>query len=138
MLSFAAAALILVITPGPGVLSAAGVGSSFGYQAGTTYVAGLILGVNIVAAIVASGLSAIVLALPMLREVLLVSSAIYLTYLATRIAAGGRKSGFASEYEDAWHSWRHSSASDQSKGLCGDNRTVHRICRLGRPTCMAR
>ncbi|MGB0853473.1 MAG: LysE family translocator, partial [Pikeienuella sp.] len=34
MLTFAAAVFFLLITPGPGVLSLAGVGASFGYRAG--------------------------------------------------------------------------------------------------------
>ena len=44
MLSFAAAVLFLIITPGPGVLSTAGVGSGFGFRAGLGYVGGLFLG----------------------------------------------------------------------------------------------
>ena len=43
MLTFAAAVFFLIITPGPGVLSTAGVGAAFGARAGTRYVLGLFI-----------------------------------------------------------------------------------------------
>ena len=49
MLSFAAAVFFLIVTPGPGVLSTAGVGSGFGFRAGLAYVGGRFLGTNLVA-----------------------------------------------------------------------------------------
>ncbi|MEM8839697.1 MAG: LysE family translocator, partial [Pseudomonadota bacterium] len=40
MLFFAAAVFGLIITPGPGVLSTAGVGSAYGFRPGARYIAG--------------------------------------------------------------------------------------------------
>ena len=55
MLAFAVAAFLLLITPGPGVLSAAGVGAGFGVRPGLIYVVGLCLGANLVAVMVVGG-----------------------------------------------------------------------------------
>lgn len=94
MLSFVFAVLLLLVTPGPGVLSTAGVGAAFGFKAGLRYVTGLCIGTNLVALIVVSGLAAIILATPWARNTLLVASAIYLLYLAARIAFAGKKIAF--------------------------------------------
>ncbi|HEC70944.1 MAG TPA: LysE family translocator, partial [Roseobacter sp.] len=40
MLQFALAVFFLIVTPGPGVLSTAGVGAAFGFRAGLAYVVG--------------------------------------------------------------------------------------------------
>mgnify|MGYP001824687630 FL=1 len=48
MISFVLAVLFLLITPGPGVLSLAGVGAAYGYRAGARYMVGLFLGTNLV------------------------------------------------------------------------------------------
>jgi threonine/homoserine/homoserine lactone efflux protein len=94
MLTFAAAVFFLIITPGPGVLSAAGVGSGFGYRPGVRYVGGLFIGNNLVALAVVSGIAAIVLSVPGLRTVLLYASAAYLSYLALKIAFSGTRIAF--------------------------------------------
>ncbi|MBP5858695.1 LysE family transporter [Marivibrio halodurans] len=94
MLPFAAAVFFLIVTPGPGVLSIAGVGSGFGVAAGNRYLIGLWIGNNAVAAMVASGLAAIVLAEPTVRAVLLYLSVAYLFYLAARIALAGSDIAF--------------------------------------------
>lgn len=94
MLAFAAAVFFLIITPGPGVLSTAGVGSGFGYRPGLIYVAGLLIGTNMVALAVVTGLAAVLLADPGIRTVLLFASAAYLFYLALRIAMAGSRIGF--------------------------------------------
>lgn len=94
MLEFAAAVFFLIVTPGPGVLSTAGVGSAFGARAGLAYVAGLWAGNNLVAGLVISGLAAAALAVPWLRAVLLWGSAAYLLYLAAKIALAGARIGF--------------------------------------------
>ncbi|GAB4355222.1 MAG: LysE family transporter [Kiloniellaceae bacterium] len=94
MLEFAAAVFFLIITPGPGVLSAAGVGSGYGYRAGFAYVAGLCVGNALVGAAVVSGIAAVVLAQPGLREVLLWGSAAYLLWLAAKIAFAGARIAF--------------------------------------------
>lgn len=94
MLAFFVAVLLLLVTPGPGVLSTAGVGAAFGFNAGLRYVAGLFIGTNLVALIVVSGLAAIILASPWARNTLLVLSALYLLYLALRIAFAGSRIAF--------------------------------------------
>ncbi|MEL6481184.1 MAG: LysE family translocator [Pseudomonadota bacterium] len=94
MLEFAAAVFFLIVTPGPGVLSIAGVGSGFGWRPGLAYGAGLFVGNNIVGLMVVSGLAAAALAVPGLRTVLLVASVAYLCYLAARIALAGSRVAF--------------------------------------------
>ncbi|MDF2366219.1 LysE family transporter [Sneathiella sp.] len=94
MIAFFLAVFFLIITPGPGVLSTAGVGSAFGRAAGTRYVIGLFIGNNLVALAVVSGLAAIVFAVPIVRNILLVLSLVYLLYLAFRIATAGAKIAF--------------------------------------------
>ena len=94
MLIFAAAVFFLIITPGPGVLSTAGVGAAFGAQAGTRYVIGLFIGTNLVSIAVVSGLTAVLLADERLRTLLFIASVAYLAYLAFRIAFAGSKIAF--------------------------------------------
>ncbi len=94
MLSFAAAVFFLIITPGPGVLSTAGVGAGYGFRVGIRYVFGLFLGTNLVALTVVSGLAALILADERIQIVLFLLSFGYLTYLATRIAFAGSKLAF--------------------------------------------
>jgi threonine/homoserine/homoserine lactone efflux protein len=69
MIEFALACFFLLITPGPGVLSVAGVGSGFGYRAGFNYLWGLCAGNFMVGMLVATGLAAIVLSVPVVRGV---------------------------------------------------------------------
>ena len=95
MISFIVAILLLFVTPGPGVLSVAGVGSAFGYHAGFRYMTGLFVGTNLVALCVVTGLAALLLAEPIIRTFLLWASVAYLIYLAVRIAFSGRKIAFA-------------------------------------------
>ena len=94
MLAFAAAVFFLIISPGPGVLSTAGVGAAYGYRNGLAYVAGLFAGSNLVGMLVISGIAATALALPWLRTTLLIASLGYLLWLAWRIASAGAQIGF--------------------------------------------
>jgi threonine/homoserine/homoserine lactone efflux protein len=94
MLTFSAAVFFLLITPGPGVLSTAGVGSAFGFRPGARYILGLFIGTNLVALAVISGLAAIVLATSEVRIFLLIASACYLVFLAARISLAGTKIAF--------------------------------------------
>jgi threonine/homoserine/homoserine lactone efflux protein len=89
MITFAAAVFFLIITPGPGVLSAAGVGAAYGMRSGLNYVTGLFIGNNLVILAVISGLAAVVLAVPWVRIVLFALSTAYLLYIALRIAFAG-------------------------------------------------
>ncbi|MGI9402352.1 MAG: LysE family translocator [Rhizobiaceae bacterium] len=94
MVAFTLAVFFLIITPGPGVLSAAGVGAGFGFRAGLSYVAGLFVGNNLVALAVVSGLAALLFSLPYVRTVLFAVSLAYLFYLAAKIAFAGSKLAF--------------------------------------------
>lgn len=94
MLAFATALFFMIITPGPGVLTTAGVGSAFGYRPGLIFLTGLFIGTNLVALAVVSGLAALVFSVPFLRMVLLMASAAYLLYLAFRIATAGAQIKF--------------------------------------------
>ena len=94
MLAFFFSVLLLLITPGPGVLSTAGVGAAYGFKPGLRYVVGLCLGTNLVALIVVSGLAAVILAIDWMRNLLLVLSVLYLGSIAVRIAFAGSKIAF--------------------------------------------
>lgn len=94
MLTFAIVSLLMFITPGPGVLSLAGVGAAFGWRHGLRYMAGLFAGHFLVSIAVITGLAAIILAEPIIRRLLLLASAGYLGYLALRIALAGSKISF--------------------------------------------
>ena len=94
MLTFAVAVFLLIITPGPGVLSTAGVGAAFGWHQGLFYIGGLCAGTNLVGLAVISGLAAVILAEPVVRTVLLFASSGYLGYLALRISLAGSRIAF--------------------------------------------
>jgi threonine/homoserine/homoserine lactone efflux protein len=94
MIAFTAAVFFLIISPGPGVLSTAGVGAAYGYRNGLAYVAGLFAGSNLVAMLVIFGVAATALALPWLRTTLLILSLGYLLWLAWRIACADAQIGF--------------------------------------------
>lgn len=94
MIAFALAVFLLLVTPGPGVLSLAGVGAAFGWRQGISYLSGLFIGNNLVCIAVISGLATVLLANPSIRITLLIISAAYLGYLAFRIAFSSVKIAF--------------------------------------------
>ena len=94
MLTFAITVFLLIVTPGPGVLSTAGFGAAYGYKKSLRYVFGLFLGTNLVFLAVATGLIAILLSIPSLRVFLLILSTCYLFYLASKIALAGSNIAF--------------------------------------------
>jgi threonine/homoserine/homoserine lactone efflux protein len=94
MTAYITAIIFLVITPGPGVLTTAGVGSAYGFQAGLAYMFGIIFGSLIAMSAVGSGLAAIVFSVPYIRDILLFASLSYLLYLAFRIATSGARIAF--------------------------------------------
>ena len=94
MITFGLAVFLLLVTPGPGVLSLASVGAAFGFRAGIGYLSGLFIGNNLVCFAVISGLATVMLANPVIRLLLLIMSAAYLGYLAFRIAFAGAKIAF--------------------------------------------
>ncbi|MEQ9674662.1 MAG: LysE family translocator [Roseovarius indicus] len=94
MLTFAAAVFFLIITPGPGVMTTAGFGAAYGFKASLRYLVGLFIGTNLVMLAVMTGLAAVILSVPWLRNVLMFASVAYLLYLAGRIAFAGAKEAF--------------------------------------------
>lgn len=92
--TFASAIFLMLITPGPGVMTAAGVGAAFGFRPGLRYLVGLCLGSNLVGFAVISGLAALVLAEPAIRTALLACSCGYLLYLASQILRASGALGF--------------------------------------------
>jgi len=92
--SFIAATFFGLVTPGPGVLTTAGIGANYGFQAGLRFVLGLFVGNNAVFLIVAGGLFATLEAIPTLRMVLAIASLLFLFYLALKIAFAGSKVAF--------------------------------------------
>ncbi|QUJ78159.1 LysE family translocator [Sulfitobacter albidus] len=95
MIEFVIAVFFLLITPGPGVLTTAGIGAAYGFRAGFGFLVGLCLGGFITMMVVVSGLAAVVFSVPWLRGALLIASVAYLLYLALRIALAGSRIGFA-------------------------------------------
>jgi len=89
MLVFATSLFVLLLTPGPGVLSLAGVGAAFGYRSGWTYGVGLFVGSNFVMLVAALGLAAMFETHGQLRLTFVVLSSAYLIYLASRVALAG-------------------------------------------------
>ena len=94
MATFTLAVILLIITPGPGVLTTAGFGAAYGFRPSLRYVLGLFIGTNLVLLAVVTGMAAIVLSVPWLRTLLMTASIAYLLYLAARIAFAGSKIAF--------------------------------------------
>ena len=86
LFAFLLAALALTGSPGPNTLSAAAVGASFGRMRGLNYIAGLCLGVMLVAMLVGTGISGAMLALPGVIPVITMLAIAYFLYLAWKIA----------------------------------------------------
>ena len=86
LFGFIVAALALTGSPGPATLSIAAAGAAFGARRSLVFVAGVISGVTTVMAITASGVMAVVFALPRAAPVLTIVAAAYMVYLAWRIA----------------------------------------------------
>ncbi len=80
------ASAALMGSPGPATISAAAVGSAYGVRGSLRYVGGLVAGTGLVLLAVATGLTAVLLAIPGLRPVLTAVSAAYILWLAYRIA----------------------------------------------------
>ncbi len=80
------AAFPLMGSPGPATLSLAGVGTAYGFRQGMPYLAGIIIGTTGVLLLIATGVTALVLAQPLLVRALTVIAAVYILYLAWKIA----------------------------------------------------
>jgi threonine/homoserine/homoserine lactone efflux protein len=83
---FLLAAVALAGSPGPATLSLTAAGAAFGARRGVAYLAGIVVGMVAVMAVVASGLVGLLLAVPGATPVVTVLAAAYFLYLAWRIA----------------------------------------------------
>jgi len=117
MLTFAISVFLLIVTPGPGVLSTAGFGAAYGFEKSLRYVFGLFLGTNLVFLAVASGLIAILLSIPSLRVFLLFLSTCYLFYLAAKIALAGSNIAFIKAKVAPWYHFWCLTSNHQPKGI---------------------
>jgi threonine/homoserine/homoserine lactone efflux protein len=73
-------------SPGPATISLVAVVGAFGVRRSLRYVAGLVVGTALVLVAVASGLTAVLLAVPAIRSLLIVLSAAYILWLAYHVA----------------------------------------------------
>jgi threonine/homoserine/homoserine lactone efflux protein len=87
VVGFVLAGVALAGSPGPATLSLAAAGAAFGTRGGLPYMAGIILGMLVVMAMTAAGVTGLVLAVPGAAPILLAAAALYFCYLAFRIAA---------------------------------------------------
>jgi threonine/homoserine/homoserine lactone efflux protein len=85
-LGLAGTGLAVMGSPGPSTLSLVAVVSVHGFRAAAGYCLGLVTGTTLVLLAVATGVTALLLALPLLHWVLLVVAAGYLLRLAVRLA----------------------------------------------------
>ena len=79
-------ALAVMGSPGPATISVMAVGAAFGLRRSYSYACGLILGTSAVLVVVAVGIVSMLMSLPQLAPLLLTASAVYILYLAFRIA----------------------------------------------------
>ncbi|HBS25063.1 MAG TPA: LysE family translocator [Thalassospira sp.] len=80
------AALPLMGSPGPATISLAASGSAFGIRPSLGYLGGIITGTTAVLLLVATGIATALLAHPIAGQVLTAIAAIYILYLAWKIA----------------------------------------------------
>lgn len=80
------AAFPLMGSPGPATISLAGIGTGFGFRNGMQYLFGIVLGTVGVLILIATGVTALVLAIPALVTALTTLALVYILYLAWKIA----------------------------------------------------
>lgn len=100
LLALVLAAAVVMGSPGPSTMSVTAVGAAYGFRRSLPYAAGLVAGTTAVLAMVAVGLVAVVLSVPHGASGLVVVSAVYILYLAARIATApplGQASGPATK-----------------------------------------
>ncbi len=78
--------VVIMGSPGPSTMSATAVGAAYGFRRSLPYVSGLVAGTTAVLLAVAIGVVAIVSSIPHGAQVLVGISAVYILYLAFRIA----------------------------------------------------
>ena len=91
MITYIIISFLMMVTPGPGVLSLAGVGAGFGWKVGMMYLIGLFFGTNGVALLVVLGFKQFLFEIDGVEITFLLLS---LSYLSWRIATSDNKTGF--------------------------------------------
>jgi len=79
--------IVIMGSPGPSTMSATAVAAAYGLRRSLLYAGGLVLGTIAVLIAVAAGVAAFLLSIPHGAPVLVAASAVYILYLAFRIAA---------------------------------------------------
>ncbi len=80
------AAFPLMGSPGPVTVSLAGLGSAFGFRPGLPYLCGVMAGTGAVLLMIATGVTALLLAWPAVLTALMMLALAYILYLAWKIA----------------------------------------------------
>ena len=94
MITYIVISFLMMVTPGPGVLSLAGVGAGFGWKIGMMYLIGLFFGTNGVALFVVLGFKQFLFEIDGVEITFLLLSLSYLSFLSWRIATSDNKTGF--------------------------------------------
>ena len=97
LLIFAAASLLLVLTPGPNMIYLISRSICQGRKAGVTSLIGVVAGFFVHLFAAAAGLTAVFLAVPMAYEVLKWAGALYLLWLAWQAVKPGARSPFEAQ-----------------------------------------
>ena len=94
MITYIIISFLMMVTPGPGVLSLAGVGAGFGWKVGMMYLIGLFFGTNGVALLVVLGFKQFLFEIDGVEITFLLLSLSYLSFLSWRIATSDNKTRF--------------------------------------------
>ena len=94
MITYIIISFLMMVTPGPGVLSLAGVGAGFGWKVGMMYLIGLFFGTNGVALLVVLGFKQFLFEIDGVEITFLLLSLSYLSFLSWRIAISDNKTSF--------------------------------------------
>jgi threonine/homoserine/homoserine lactone efflux protein len=86
MLELLLASLLIMGSPGPATISLTAAGSAYGLRRSLGYLAGIVVGTTVVLLAVATGITAVLLAVPGMRPVLIGVSAAYILWLAYKVA----------------------------------------------------
>ena len=86
LLALILTAVVVMGSPGPSTMSVTAVGAAFGFRRALAYLAGIVAGTTAVLFAVAAGVVSMLLSVPRLAPVLVAVSAVYMAYLAFKIA----------------------------------------------------
>jgi threonine/homoserine/homoserine lactone efflux protein len=78
--------LAIMGSPGPATISLVAAGSSYGLRRSVPYLVGIVTGTALVLIAIATGITAVLLAVPAMSSVLIAVSAVYILWLAYHVA----------------------------------------------------